>query len=106
MELAPRFLKHPPDESFFLFGPRGTGKSTWCLREYSNAARLDLLAPDVLRAYTAKPERLKEYTLGQPDGATIIIDEVQKVPELLSVVHSIMELKRGYKFILTGSSSR
>ncbi len=106
MELAPRFLKQPPDESFFLFGARGTGKSTWCLQEYSNAARLDLLAPDVLRAYTAKPERLKEYTLGQPDGATIIIDEVQKAPELLSVVHSIMELKRGYKFILTGSSSR
>jgi len=106
MELAPRFLKHPSDESFFLFGARGTGKSTWCLQEYSNAARLDLLAPDVLRAYTAKPERLKEYTLGQPDGATIIIDEVQKAPELLSVVHSIMELKLGYKFILTGSSSR
>ncbi len=106
MELAPRFLKHPPDESFFLFGARGTGKSTWCLQEFSSAARLDLLAPDVLRAYTAKPERLKDYTLRQPDGATIIINEVQKVPELLSVVHSIMDLKRGYKFILTGSSSR
>ncbi len=106
MELAPRFLKYPPDESFFLFGARGTGKSTWCLQEFRSAARLDLLAPDVLRAYTAKPERLTEYTLGQPDGATIIIDEVQKAPELLMVVHSIMELKRGYHFILTGSSSR
>ncbi|NOQ21278.1 MAG: DUF4143 domain-containing protein [Candidatus Aegiribacteria sp.] len=106
MELAPRFLKYPPDESFFLFGARGTGKSTWCLQKFSGAARLDLLAPDVLRAYTAKPERLKEYTLGQPDGAMIIVDEVQKAPELLSVVHSIMELKRGYRFILTGSSSR
>lgn len=47
-----------------------------------------------------------EYTLGQPDETTIVIDEVQKVPELLSVVHSILELKRGYRFILTGSSSR
>ena len=106
MELAPRFLKHHPDESFFLFGARGTGKSTWCLQEFSNAARLDLLAPDILRAYTAKPERLTEYTLGQPNGATIVIDEVQKAPELLMVVHSIMELKQGYRFILTGSSSR
>ncbi|MCD6587996.1 MAG: ATP-binding protein, partial [Candidatus Fermentibacteraceae bacterium] len=106
MELASRFLKHPSGESFFLFGARGTGKSTWCLQEYSGAARLDLLAPDILRAYTAKPERLMEYTLGQPDETTIVIDEVQKVPELLSVVHSILELKRGYRFILTGSSSR
>lgn len=106
MELAPRFLKHPTDESFFLFGARGTGKSTWCLKEYSDAERLDLLAPDILRSFTAKPERLREYTLGQPDGTTIIIDEVQKVPALLSVVHSIMELKKGYRFILTGSSSR
>ena len=46
-----------------------------------------------------------EYSLGQPDETTIVIDEVQKVPELLSVVHSILELKRGYRFILTGSSS-
>ena len=106
MELAPRFLKHTTDESFFLFGARGTGKSTWCIEEYRNAQRLDLLAPDVLRFYTAKPERLREYTLGQPDGTTMIIDEVQKAPELLSVVHAIMELKRGYSFILTGSSSR
>jgi len=106
MELASRFLKHPCGESFFLFGARGTGKSTWCLQEYSGAPRLDLLAPDILRAYTAKPERLMEYALGQPDETTIVIDEVQKVPELLSVVHSILELKRGYRFVLTGSSSR
>ena len=106
MELASRFLKHLSGESFFLFGARGTGKSTWCLREYSNSTRIDLLSPDVLRSFIAKPERLKEYTLGQPEGATVIIDEVQKAPELLSVVHEILELKKGYKFILTGSSSR
>jgi predicted AAA+ superfamily ATPase len=106
MELAARFLKHLTGESFFLFGARGTGKSTWCLREYSSSTRIDLLSPDVLRSFTAKPERLKEYTLGQPEGATVIINEVQKAPELLSVVHEILELKKGYKFILTGSSSR
>lgn len=89
MELAPRYLKHTTDESFFLFGARGTGKSTWCLQEYSDAERLDLLAPDILRSYTAKPERLREYTLGQPDGSTIVIDEVQKAPVLLSVVHTV-----------------
>lgn len=106
MELALRFLKDLPGESFFLFGARGTGKSTWCLNKYGNSARIDLLSPDVLRSYTARPERLKEYTLGQPEGTTIVVDEVQKAPELLSVVHEILEMKKGYRFVLTGSSSR
>jgi len=106
MELALRFLKDTDRESFFLFGARGTGKSTWCFNEFGNSTRIDLLSPDVLRFYIAKPERLKEYALGQPEGTTIIVDEVQKIPELLSVVHEIIEMKKGYKFVLTGSSSR
>ncbi|MCK5787150.1 MAG: ATP-binding protein [Candidatus Sabulitectum sp.] len=106
MELAVRFLEDPVGESFFLFGARGTGKSTWCLNKYGSSARIDLLSPDILRSYIAKPERLKEYTLGQPEGTTIIVDEVQKAPQLLSVVHEILEMKKGYRFVLTGSSSR
>lgn len=49
-----RFLQPPPG-SFFLFGPRGTGKSTWLAQVFPEALRLDLLAPDVLRAYRARP---------------------------------------------------
>ncbi|PIE51872.1 ATPase [Candidatus Fermentibacteria bacterium] len=106
MELASRFLEDVPGESYFLFGARGTGKSTWCLRELEGSKRIDLLSPDVMRFYSAKPERLREYTLGQPAGTTIVIDEVQKVPELLSVVHELIEMKQNYRFVMTGSSSR
>ena len=56
MAIVRRFLQ-PPAGSFFLFGPRGTGKSTWLAQEFPGALRLDLLAPEVLRAYLARPER-------------------------------------------------
>ena len=75
-----RFLQPPPG-SFFLFGPRGTGKSTWLQQEFPEALRVDLLAPEVLRAYQAKPERLAERIAAA--GATthtVVIDEVQKAP--------------------------
>ena len=106
MELIiPRFLKIPT-HSFFLFGPRGTGKSTWLNSEIKNALLIDLLQPEEFRLFNAKPERLKELAQGNPDKKTIIIDEIQKIPDLLSVVHSLIEEKKGYKFVLTGSSSR
>lgn len=106
MEIVPRFLNAPVNMSFFLFGARGSGKSTWCQMKFPDSARLDLLAPDVFRAFKARPERLREFTLGQPPGTVIVIDEIQKVPELLTVVHSLIEEKLGYSFVLTGSSSR
>lgn len=103
--LIPRFFT-APKESFFLFGPRGTGKSTWLKARYPDALRIDLLDPESFRAYNARPERLKELVLGSPENKTVIVDEVQKAPDLLSVVHSLIEEKRGIQFILTGSSSR
>ncbi len=106
MELATRFLEDIPGESYFLFGARGTGKSTWCIENFGEENRVDLLSPDVLRSFLARPERLMDYTLALPAGTTITIDEIQKVPELLAVVHEIIEMKRGYRFVLTGSSSR
>lgn len=60
-----RFLR-PPAGSFFLFGPRGTGKSTWLAKEFPGALRFDLLAPEVLRAYQARPERLRERIEAEP----------------------------------------
>lgn len=105
MEIINRFFRDP-GHSFFLFGPRGTGKSTWLSRHYKEALFIDLLSPDVYRSYAAKPERLKEVLAGQEPGRTIVIDEIQKVPQLLDVVHQLMERHAGWRFILTGSSSR
>jgi predicted kinase len=53
-----------PQESFFLFGPRGTGKSTWLKQNFPEAVWIDLLKPDILRTYSARPERLEEVVLG------------------------------------------
>ena len=99
-----RFFKGS-NQSFFLFGPRGTGKSTWLKQHYPDAVMIDLLAPEVFRTFSAKPERLREIVRAA-QGNIIIIDEIQKIPELLDVVHQLMEGGAGYQFILTGSSAR
>jgi predicted AAA+ superfamily ATPase len=106
MELRSRFLALP-DRSFFLFGPRGTGKSTWLQQVLPDALVLDLLQPDLTRELTAKPERLRDIVLGAPERGTVVLDEVQRVPEVLSVVHALLESRTGRRrFVLTGSSAR
>ena len=67
MEAIRRFFR-PPIQSFFLFGPRGTGKSTLVKREFEDALYLDLLDPGVFRTYSARPEHLKERLLAENDG--------------------------------------
>lgn len=105
MELISRLFKESPG-SFFLFGPRGTGKSTWLKIKYPDSLIMDLLEPDVYRSYSAHPERLRALVEGNPHQRIIIIDEIQKVPQLLDPVHALMEEKPHLKFILSGSSSR
>lgn len=105
MESVNRFFR-PPRGSFFLLGPRGTGKSTFVRRAFPEAVRVDLLEPDVFRAYSARPERLAELVRANPRRDTFVIDEVQKVPELLPSVHALIEERRGVRFVLTGSSAR
>lgn len=105
MEFVPRFFKDS-DQSFFLFGPRGTGKSTLIKSLYANAIWIDLLKPDILRSYLARPERLEELVEGQPNVKTVVIDEIQKAPQLLTMVHHLIEKQLNLKFILTGSSAR
>ncbi len=105
MENIIRYFEAPA-KSFFLFGARGTGKSTWLKLHYPQGRFIDLLEPDTYRTYRAFPERLQEYVLAHPATTTFIIDEVQKAPDLLSVVHSLIEKKQGWQFILTGSSAR
>lgn len=105
MHYIKRFFT-PPNQSYFLFGPRGTGKSTWLKAKYPEALWIDLLNLDTLRFYLAAPERLREVVAPLPDHSVIVLDEVQKIPEILSEVHGLIEQKRGLKFVLTGSSAR
>ena len=97
---------HDPENHYFLFGPRGTGKSTWIKAHYDDCLIIDMLEPENLRYYKAKPERLREAINANPNKRVIVIDEVEKVPEVLTVVHSLIEEKTNKQFILTGSSAR
>lgn len=105
MNIVRRFFVIP-EESFFLFGPRGTGKSTWLRARLPDALYLDLLEPGLHRRLAARPERLRDLLSGAPGTRTVVIDEIQRVPELLSVVHSVLEEPSPPRFVLTGSSAR
>jgi len=105
MAFTPRFLS-PGKDHFFLLGPRGTGKTLWCSHQYPDALRIDLLDPAMLRQLSAQPERLAEMVEANPKKKQIFVDEIQKLPELLEVVHLLIERKAGQQFILTGSSAR
>jgi len=105
MELINRYLKKS-DESFFLFGPRGTGKSTWIGMVFKDPFIINLLEPDTFRRFAARPEILLDLVRGMSKERPVVIDEVQKVPEMLDAVHQLLEEKRGLQFVLTGSSAR
>lgn len=95
------------NDSFFLFGPRGTGKSTWLHEKYPDALLIDLLREDVKVRLEANPERLVEIVDGNPTASTVIIDEIQRVSALLPVVHRLIERDGGGRqYVLTGSSAR
>lgn len=104
MESLSRFFQ-APEGSFFLFGPRGTGKTTWLKKSFPKALFIDLLKADVHRTLSARPERLVEMAEGSAHKI-VVLDEVQRVPELLNVVHDLIERKQDHRFILTGSSAR
>jgi predicted AAA+ superfamily ATPase len=105
MEAIERFFQ-PPAQSFFLFGPRGVGKSLLARSLYRDALWVDLLDPETFRTYSARPERLRHLIAGNRGASIVVIDEVQKVPDLLSVVHGILAENRKLRFVLTGSSAR
>lgn len=102
---TPRNL-HPPKESYFLFGPRGTGKSTWLINQYPKARRIDLLLAEEERRLLSYPERIRREVETMMPGSVLILDEIQRVPRLLPEIHALIEEKRGIQFILTGSSAR
>ena len=103
--MYPRHFTPPGGrQSYFLFGPRGTGKSRFVEDFYRNGLFFDLLDARVFSELMADPSRLsRQIPAGFADW--IIIDEVQKAPALLDEVHRLIE-KRGFRFVLTGSSAR
>lgn len=92
------------NQSIFLFGPRGTGKTYWVKGHFQDALYLDLLDSSVLTPLLADPSRLQSL-IPENFSDWIIIDEVQKAPEILNEVHRLIENKQ-YRFVLTGSSAR
>ena len=100
-----RMLK-TQNHSFFLFGPRGVGKSTWIRNQYPSARVIDLLPSSQTIKYAKDPSLLSATIKTEPKDRWIVIDEVQKIPALLDEVHHLME-NEGYKnFVLSGSSAR
>lgn len=100
----PRLLARP-SRSFFLFGPRGTGKSTWLKQVFPDSPRLDLLDHSLYLELARDPHRLEAIVGSRPRNAWVILDEIQKTPAVLDEVHRLME-DRGWRFALCGSSAR
>ena len=99
-----RLIRSPQNKSFFLFGPRGTGKTTWVKSAFPKAVYIDLLEAELFNDLTANPQRLVNF-IPHDFKDWVIIDEIQRIPDLLHEVHRLIESKR-YRFILTGSSPR
>ena len=96
----------PPDDHFFLFGPRGTGKSTWLRACLPDAYIVDLLDDVTWRQHLADPDYIKALVKANPESTRFIVDEVQKAPKILNSIHTLIEEYKGHQFILTGSSAR
>ncbi len=101
-----RTVVFPKKRSFFLFGARGTGKTTLLRQRFpeSSTLFLDLLSPSIETRFRRKPELL-ESVVAEAPAKLIVLDEIQRIPALLDVVHSLLSRGIG-TFVLTGSSSR
>ena len=96
-----------PDRSFFLFGPRGTGKTTWLRQVLPNALWFDLLRTQVFLDLSQRPDLFRQQVEALPRGQWVVVDEVQRLPALLHEVHALIsEHGRRYRFALSGSSAR
>ncbi len=105
MKEITRFVELPT-QSFFLFGARGTGKSTLLKQRFPDALYIDLLLNSEYMNYLNDPDRLINLIKANPENRVVIIDEIQRVSTLLPVVHYLMEQDKKRIFILTGSSAR
>ena len=93
------------DDSLFLWGARQTGKSTLLKALFPKARYYDLLNANLFRSLSRNPSLMREQLMLLPASSIVIIDEVQKVPELLDEVHWLIQ-NQGLRFILCGSSAR
>jgi predicted AAA+ superfamily ATPase len=98
-------LPRQPPQTFFLWGPRQTGKTSLLREAFPNATWIDLLRTDDFVRYRTRPALLREELLDSPRSRVVVIDEVQKVPGLLDEVHWLIENRR-LCFALCGSSAR
>lgn len=98
-------LLDPPKESFFLFGPRSVGKSFWLRHHFRDCPFFDLLESRTHLELSRDPTLLEALIGNKPAGTWVCIDEIQKLPSLLSEVHRLIEKKR-YQFAMSGSSAR
>ncbi|MFA4857728.1 MAG: AAA family ATPase [Candidatus Margulisiibacteriota bacterium] len=95
-----------PGENLFLFGPRQVGKTT-LLKKINTLFAVDMLEPDTQLLYSKDPSLLSKQVDALPrKKGIVLIDEIQKVPKLLDVIHSLIEKYPHLKFILSGSSAR
>jgi predicted AAA+ superfamily ATPase len=101
--MYPRLLQ-PPKQSFFLFGPRGVGKTAWTHERFPDALFFDLLDHHTYTQLLAAPQRLGDQ-IPRAHKRWVVVDEIQRVPELLNEVHRLIESRR-LRFVLTGSSAR
>lgn len=93
-----------PDDSFFLFGPRATGKTTWLLEHFKDSLYINLLLSKNYLSLAKNPSLLHEW-VNASKAKWVVIDEIQKVPALLDEVHQLI-FEKNKRFILTGSSAR
>ncbi len=100
----PRLLS-PPKSSFFLFGIRGSGKSTWVHKLPIPVHEINLLEEDLFQKYLTQPELFRGALERLENGSWVFVDEIQRIPALLNEVHRAIEAKQ-LQFILTGSSAR
>lgn len=104
-----RLIQLPEKQSFFLFGVRGSGKTTLLRQRWSSettAYVINLLNPETEDRFSRRPESLIAVVNSLPSSVThIIIDEIQKAPRLLNVIHHLIETSR-FHFVMTGSSAR
>jgi len=110
MQIIPRILNIdlPPEQSAFLWGPRKTGKSTYLKTRFPTSLTYDFLQTDLFLDFSKRPALLREQILAKDEQVLkhpIILDEVQKVPQILNEVHWLIENK-SLQFILCGSSAR
>ena len=96
-----------PDHSFFLFGPRATGKTTWLRQHLGDALWFNLLLEDDYLPLLGSARSFRERVEARAPGSWVVVDEVQRLPGLLNEVHDLISRHGdGYRFALSGSSAR